>query len=81
MRLDSQGNWKGHSLTDSWVRVDMLNTYTVIGLTMVINNFLQYDLKVSTDKINYQYIDQNITAHYLPGDDYTTYWFKNPAQG
>ena len=61
----------------------MLNIYTVIGFTMELlsNNMEKYDLKISTDGVNYQYIDQNITVNFLPGEDYTTYWFENPAQG
>ena len=39
-----------------------------------------FDLKVSVDAVNYQYIDQNIAVTYLTNEDYTTYWFEDAAE-
>ena len=84
-RLDDSLSWVAKTLSGSWLEVDMLDVYTVIGLMMVrgelMNNILTiYDIKVSTDGVNYQYIAKNVPVNYLPEEDYVTYWFENATQ-
>ena len=84
-RLSSTASWLPLYYEGSWLEVDLLRVYTVIGLMMLRTTvphwyLTLYDLKVSTDGISYQYIDQNIPVEYLPNEDYTTYWFDNVTQ-
>ena len=87
VRLDgTTRQWVGGtSLSGSWLRVDLLDVYTIIGLVMTKPRIPKqyvtvFDLKVSVDDVNYQYIDQNIVLAYLPNEDYTTYWFEDAAE-
>ena len=73
--LDVVKKWMGEARSYLWLRVDMLDLYTVLGLTLVSpTNVVKYHL-------NYPYIDRNVTVNYLANEDYTTYWYENPAQG
>ena len=76
-RLDSIYTWVSPACAGSWLEVDMLNVYTVIGFTSGSSSLVRYDLKVSIDGINYQYIYQNAE---VIDNYYITYWFENPAQ-
>ena len=76
-RLDVDGRWAPPACADSWLEVDMLNVYTVIGFTSNTNGLTSYDLKLSTDGINYQYMYQN--AEVSVNVD-IIHWFENPTQ-
>ena len=81
-RLDGEVlMWKATPVTEfPWIQIDMLNVYTIIGLMMVKPVELYanvFDLKVSMDGVNYQYVGQSITMNYLVNEDYTTYWFEH----
>ena len=69
---------------DPWIEVDMLNTYTVVACYLQINHdfyLTHYNLKVSVDRISYEYIGQNIPTDF-PNIDYaTTYWYANATNG
>ena len=54
----------------------MLNVYTVIGFMTNAAILSSYELKVSIDGINYQYMYQNATVS--NGAD-ITYWLEKPV--
>ena len=75
-RLDSLLWWIPPTCSGTWLEVDMLNVYTVIGFVSGGFSLVTYDLKVSIDGISYQYMYQNADVR---DGYYKTYWFENPA--
>ena len=68
---------------DPWIEVDMLNTYTVVACYLQNTHtffLITYNLKVSVDRISYEYIGQNIPTDF-PNSQATTYWYANAANG
>ena len=67
-----------------WIRVDMLNTYTVLAFHMLrtINfKIIFYNIKVSFGGNDYVYVGENIGTGYTTGVMGVTYWFDNPTNG
>ena len=82
MRLD--GGFIALNSENSWIMIDMLNVYTILGLylTKYTGYYATlYHLKASVDGVTQHYIAKNITSDYLMNEDYTTYWFDNATDG
>ena len=87
MKLDSTAlmGWK-HTLNDPnpWIQVDMLNTYTIVGLYLQRDPgfyLITYNLKASVDGNSYNYIEKDILAEFVGDALETTYWFANATNG
>ena len=84
MRLYDAAGFIALKSENSWIRIDMLNVYTILGLYLRKYNsryVTMYHLKASVDGVTQHYIEKNITSDYLMNEDYTTYWFDNATDG
>ena len=67
-----------------WIEVDMLDNYTVVACYLQNSEsfyLTHYNLKVSVDRISYEYIGQNISTDFPNFDYATTYWYANATIG
>ena len=86
MALNRDLGWQPvTSDANPYIKIDMLNTYTVIAfyLKSYENDYYlkMYDLKASFDGISYEYVGQNITTDFPNTHHATTYWFANDIDG
>ena len=85
LKINSASGWMP-ALSDPtpWIKVDMLNVHTIMGMYLQKFNgyyIKKYLLKSSMDGTTYHYIGQDIVANYLSSEDHTTYWFINATDG
>ena len=85
MKLDESLGWKPDpSDGNPWIQVDMLNTYTIVGLYLqrnLANYLITYNIKASVDGSFYEYIEKNILAEFKDNALNTKYWFANATDG